>query len=587
MRSRTISRPGSPRPVRSLAMRAVISLAMLVAILARSAFAQESGASSAPMESAQATPSASAAPVAPKPIPQPTTRAWTPDAPPPEAVIKSRATPRRTIAAFLRAGAAGDFTRASEFLDLRALPRERREKEGAELAEKLYRVITWRIAVNPESYPDDPEVEAQRVVIDAADLDGATVEIAVVPVKLGLETAWLFSKDTVANVRALFDLNQRRWLEERIPKGWRVGDFLGLAPWQWGGLAIVFGAALVIAWVLGRSGTWLALRALRRAPVWTRSLARSWAKPGRVALFALTLTIALPYLVLPRKAVDVTGYVVTSLHVLAVAWALIAALHSGSAGYIASLEQEGESEIQNRGLLTRVNMIRRIGTVVIGVVAVGIALLQFDVVRNVGLSLLASAGIAGVLVGFAAQKTLGGIISGIEISITQPLRMGDMVLLEGNEGIVERIYFTYVVVRLFDDRRLIVPVQQVMSKSFENLTLTGADLLVWVDVFVDFEAPIDALRSEFERICKEASEWDGRRASVMVMECTDKAMKLRGVASTDDATKSVALRAALRERWIRYLQQLEGGRYLPRGRVTSVEPEKSAPPKADPASPSR
>jgi small-conductance mechanosensitive channel len=157
-------------------------------------------------------------------------------------------------------------------------------------------------------------------------------------------------------------------------------------------------------------------------------------------------------------------------------------------------------------------MLRRIGSVLIGIVAAGVMLLQFEVVRSVGVSLLASAGIVGILVGFAAQRTLGGIISGIEISLTQPLRIGDIVTFDGSEGTVERIYFTYVVMRLADDRRLIVPVSTVMSKAFENLSLMGQDLLVVVDIFLDFTAPIDLVRAEFERLCKEASEWDGRRA---------------------------------------------------------------------------
>ncbi|MFO0616048.1 MAG: mechanosensitive ion channel [Polyangiaceae bacterium] len=570
-------------------MRLFALLALALATLfAPLALAQDAG------PSAPAAPSSTLAPTAPPavsaapargPTPTATPRPWTPEAPAPEAVMKARATPRRAIAGFLRAGSAGDFARGADFLDLRAIARERRAKEGPELAEKLYRVITWRVAIDPDAYPDDPEGETQRVLIDSVDLDGATTEITLVPVKIGGEIAWQFSKETVANVRALYDLNERRWLEERVPASLRSGAFLGLAPWQWIGVALLIGAAFLVSWIVGRSGTWFALRALARAPTWMRSLARAWSRPSEVALFAVTMTLAVPYLVLPKKAFDVVGYLVTSLYVLAVAWALIAALRVGTAGYLAALPQDEEHEIANRGLRTRLAMVRRIGTVIIGIVAIGIALLQFDVVRNVGLSLLASAGIAGVLVGFAAQRTLGGIISGIEISITQPLRMGDLVTIEGNEGIVERIYFTYVVVRLADDRRLIVPVQQVMSRSFENLTLTGADLLVLVDVFVDYETPIDALRDEFVRLCKEQSEWDGRRASVMVVECTDKAMRVRGIASTDNAIKSVALRAALREQWVRYLQRFEGGRFLPRGRVTSIEPSKDGVAPAGPAAP--
>lgn len=571
--------------MRALLFAVAFSALIFAAFLARPVVAQQPPGSAPPPTAAPSSAPPLAAPsLAPtavasdRPVAtaQPPARPWTPEPPAPEAVMKARATPRRSIAGFLRAASQADYARASDFMDLRAIARERRDREGAELAEKLYRVITWRVVVDPEAYPDEPETEAQRVVIELVDLEGTTVEIALAPVKLGAETAWQFSKDTVANVRGLYDLNQRRWLEERIPKSLRTGDFLGLAPWQWLGFVIVAAAAFAVALVIGRSGMWIAMRALSRGPDWSRTLAGAWGKPGQVALFAVTFTLALPYLVLSRKASDVAGYFVTTLYIVALAWGLIAALRVGTTGYVASLPQDEEHEIAHRGLITRMNMMRRIGTVVIGVVAIGVVLLQFDVVRNIGLSLLASAGIAGVLVGFAAQRTLGGIISGIEISITQPLRMGDVVTIEGNEGRVERIYFTYVVVRLVDDRRLIVPVQQVMSKSFENLTLTGADLLVHVELFVDYETPIDVMREEFERICKEQSEWDGRRAAVLVVDCTDKAMRLRGIASTDNAAKNIAFRAALREQWVRFLQKLEGGKFLPRGRITTVEPAKDA-----------
>jgi len=356
------------------------------------------------------------------------------------------------------------------------------------------------------------------------------------------------------------------WLADHVPTVLRGGEFLGLASWQWIALVLLLSIAYILGHVLGLAVESLIVRILAKAPAWARTAVRAMSKPIRLLVFTLTSRGVLPYLLLPKSLSDVLGHVETTLYVVAVAWSLIAILQVVTTSYEGALPEDTESELANRGLRTRLTMLRRIGSVIIGIIAAGLALIQFEVVRNVGVSLLASAGIAGIIVGFAAQRTLGGLISGIEISLTQPLRIGDIVTFDGSEGIVERINFTYVVVRLGDDRRLIVPVATVMSKAFENLSLFGQDLLVIVDIFLDFDAPIDLLRAEFERLCKDASEWDGRRSVVVVADITDKCVKVRGIASVDNASKAAALRASLREGWLRFAQKLEGGRYFPKTR---------------------
>jgi hypothetical protein len=234
------------------------------------------------------------------------------------------------------------------------------------------------------------------------------------------------------------------------------------------------------------------------------------------------------------------------------------------------LPEDTAGDLESRGLRTRLKMMRRIGTVIVGLIAAGVALLQFEVVRSVGVSLLASAGIAGILVGIAAQRTLGGIIAGIEVSITQPVRIGDIVVFKPGEiGTVEQIYFTYVIVRLWDDRRMIVPVTRLMADAFENWTRTDAKLLAPVEIFVDYAIPFDKLRDAFRELCEANDKWDGRVCRVELIETTDKALKVRGIASVDVAPKAWDLRSELREGWVRFVQGLEDGRYLPVGRVES------------------
>jgi len=368
----------------------------------------------------------------------------------------------------------------------------------------------------------------------------------------------------------LLSAETEEWLAEHVPGVLRRGALFDLAPWQWLGILVVLGLAFVMGHILGLALISLLLRLFGGAKTSSKIFVKDLGKPGRLLLSTVTIGVLTPYLLLPAPAERVVAHIQSSLYVFTLAWSLIVLLRLGTMRYVDSLPEDTEGEIRSRGLRTRITGIRRIGTVLIGTIATGVMLLQFEVVRSVGVSLLASAGIVGVLVGFAAQRTLGGLISGLEVSITEPLRMGDIVAFDGAEGVVERIYFTYIVVRMGDDRRLIVPVQSLMSKPFENLTLIGADLIVTVDMFVDYEAPIDLLRTEFERLCNEAREWDRRQAMMVVAELTDRAMKLRGIATVDNAAKAAALRAKLREGWIRYVQTLDGGRHLPKARAATV-----------------
>lgn len=482
----------------------------------------------------------------------------------------ARTTPRRALAGFLKASSDGDFQKASEFLDLRAVARERRAHDGPELAAMLHRVLTWRVVLDLDQVPDERNVESQRVVLDTVDLDGQAVDITLVRTRIGTDDVWLFSKDTVGAIRALYDANERRWLEDYVPQLLKRGTIFGAAPWQWLGFGALLGLAYVVGRVAGAFVVASLLGAAKRWGGWAAELLRGAGRPLRLALAVFVFGTLEPYLLLPRKASLVGAYAQTTLYIVTAAWLLIALLRIGTTTYEATLPDDTAGHIANRGLRTRLAMVRRIGSVLIGIVAAGVALLQFDVVRTVGLSLLASAGIAGVLVGFAAQRTLGGIISGIEMSITQPLRIGDIVVIDGEWGTVERIFFTYLVLRLYDDRRLIVPVSRVTSAPFENWTRMGSDLLAPVEIFVDLAAPIDAVRAEFERLCRASPLWDGRRADVQVIEAQEKAYKVRGLASVDNASKAFDLRCELREGWVRFLQAHEGGLHIPRSRVESV-----------------
>lgn len=500
---------------------------------------------------------------------------------------RAKSTPRRALGAFLKYARAGDLQRAADFLDLRGLARGREKVEGPELAGMLLRVLEWRVELDAEALPDEPNppgVGAEGIVLDVAEIGDQTHVLALSQVKLpNGTTAWMFPRTTVAAVRPIYEANQRRWLEEQVPEWLKRRQGPGLLIWQWLGLALLALAAYGVGRGLGKLLVRTIINLVGRYFMSAMSLVRALSRPARLALGVVVFELGVPYLVLPASVERALGKGSNILYIFAAAHAVVGIVRVATSTWEQKLPEDTIGIVENRGLRTRLAMLRRIGTVVVGFVAAGLALLQFEVVRSVGLSILASAGIVGVLVGIAAQRTLGGIIAGIEMSITEPVRIGDMVEFDpGKFGTVEQIYFTYIVVRLWDDRRQIVPVTRVMAAPFENWTRTGVDLLVSVEIFADYAMPIETLREAFRDACAKCEKWDKRSWRVDVMEITDKAIRVRGTASVASASNAYDLRVELRERWFAFLQQLEGGKYLPHGRVMSASVEEAPPPSSRP-----
>jgi small-conductance mechanosensitive channel len=212
-------------------------------------------------------------------------------------------------------------------------------------------------------------------------------------------------------------------------------------------------------------------------------------------------------------------------------------------------------------------VLRRVLRVVGIVVLSAVLLMQFDPVRQLGLSLLASAGVAGVVVGLAAQRTIGNLLAGIQLSFTQPLRVGDEVVIEGQSGTVDEINLSYVVVQLWDQRSLIVPMTKLLESAFENGTRASSEIYGDVKMLVDFGTPFDRVRDEVTTFVKQHPLFDGRKLVVQVTDARERTAELRVVVSAADSSKLFDLRCATREFLLGTLQHLDAGRYLPRVRV--------------------
>lgn len=208
-----------------------------------------------------------------------------------------------------------------------------------------------------------------------------------------------------------------------------------------------------------------------------------------------------------------------------------------------------------RTIHTQVMVLRRVILAIIGIFTLASMLMVFDPVRRFGTTILASAGVAGIVVGIAAQRSVATLLAGFQIALTQPFRIDDAVVIADEWGRIEEITLTYVVVRTWDWRRLIVPVTYFIEKPFENWTRTSADLLAPVILSVDYAVPLDRLRAELTQILESSPYWDRRVNRIQVTDSTERTMKIRVLASAPDAATTWELRCEVRERLIAFLQR--------------------------------
>lgn len=192
---------------------------------------------------------------------------------------------------------------------------------------------------------------------------------------------------------------------------------------------------------------------------------------------------------------------------------------------------------------------------IIVMLAVAAMLMTFEGIEQLGKGLLASAGIAGVVIGFAAQRTLGTFVAGMQIAFTQPIRVDDVVIVEGEWGRIEEITLTYVVVKIWDLRRLILPINYFIEKPFQNWTRVSADILGTVFLYVDYTVPLEAIRQELTRLLKDHKLWDGKVNVVQVTNATERTVEVRLLVSAKDAGSAWDLRCDLREKMIDFLQR--------------------------------
>jgi small-conductance mechanosensitive channel len=243
----------------------------------------------------------------------------------------------------------------------------------------------------------------------------------------------------------------------------------------------------------------------------------------------------------------------TLLLIFSIAWILIQVIKASVYYLQGKLDIGRADNIDARKNLTQLKVFKGIANSIIVIIAIASGLLTFEQARTIGLSLLTSAGIVGIIVGFAAQKSIGMILAGIQLAITQPIRLDDIVIVEGEWGRIEEISLTFVVVKIWDERRLVLPVTWFLEKPFQNWTMTGTDITGTVFLYVDYAFPVDAIRKLLPELLKDNSDWDKRIWNVQVSNSTDRYKEIRILLTSADAAKNWALRTTIREELIDFI----------------------------------
>ncbi len=214
-----------------------------------------------------------------------------------------------------------------------------------------------------------------------------------------------------------------------------------------------------------------------------------------------------------------------------------------------------KDNLKARKIHTQFKVLKRIAIVIVGILALGSMLMTFAKVRQLGTTILASAGVVGIVVGMAAQRFIATVIAGIQIAVTQPIRIDDVVIVEGEWGRIEEITLTFVVVRIWDLRRLILPITYFIEKPFQNWTLISADILGTVYLYTDYTVPTDAVREELQKILKKSDYWDGKVCVLQVTNATDRSVEIRALMSAADASLAWNLRCEVREKLVEFIKR--------------------------------
>ncbi len=488
--------------------------------------------------------------------------------PAPEAL--DRATPMGAMESFLAAVRAERYVEAAHLLDLTRVPPQAQLRRGAELARKLGVILENHVWMDWDQLPDRPDAvplagagndplagEMRRsLLVERLDLGGHSVPLRLNRVKpTGGDPVWVFSRQSVDNIDALYRIYGPGWLAEILPPEWQRQSWLSLERWEFVGLPLVAVAAVLVFIVLRRL-----LHALACSSPWRQAQRACVAACTPLALLAVAGLLYYATLTLVTFSAPITAVldpVLIAAMVIAVTVTVVRAIDALIAAVTEKVVGDTSKELDQhqRQVFTSIYAARRTVLLLAFLLGLGFVLMQLDVFGSLGVSLLASAGVLTVVLGVAAQPVLGNLIASLQIAISQPIRIGDAVQYEGNWAYVEAIFYTFVRLRTWDDRRLIVPVQYFISKPFENWSTVEKKMTRVFLLVLDPRTDVEELRQAYLEIARADEDvMADEMLKVLVLGQDHNGIQVRFYCTAKDADTAWNMHCRLREKtlaWVR------------------------------------
>jgi len=351
-----------------------------------------------------------------------------------------------------------------------------------------------------------------------------------------------------------------------------LSDLIQQNPWS----ATAFAALLaVIGSIVARHAIRAVLIRATRGTHVLRSMLEATERAGGLTLPLLAMQVVWTAAPDDLPVIGTVRHFNGLMLIAALTWLLVSVIEGLANGIAARHPITVADNLQARRIHTQAKVLSRTAMVMVFLAGTSMALMTFPGARQVGASLLASAGVIGIVAGIAARPVFSNLISGLQLALAEPIRMDDVLIVNGEWGRVEEITGTYVVLRIWDERRLIIPLQWFIENPFENWTRTGSQLLGTVFLYLDFAMPIDPLRAEVKRVVEAAPQWDGRVCGVQVTDVTERAMQVRVLVSAASSGNAFDLRCLVREALLAFVAR-EYPHCLPGTRVLGKEAAQAA-----------
>jgi small-conductance mechanosensitive channel len=515
-------------------------------------------------------------------------------------------TPQAALEFFMKAAAQDEFRRAAATLNLNLIPVSEQTERAPELASHLHYLLIRKSLISWDAIPDRPDGQLEpspggdnplagkprrSILIGTMAVDGRDAEIRLQRVKVGeADPVWVFAAQTVDNIPQLYERFGPTELDRQMPE-WAKIQLPGNLPlWEW---LIIAGLGLVgvlVGWIVrnivarGSMGEisavrWFTKKALKRElqfrdNLWLQGISNIISGPLAVVFGLGTFYILVQTIVsLSGAFANLFDTIVVILIIISVTWlgVRIVKFFSDYVGKQYTDDLGGDDQMQARKALTYISVARRVFVFLALLLGVGFALSQFRGFETFGMSLLASAGVISVVVGVAAQGVLGNIMAGVQVALTQPVRIGDNVFFEDQWGYIESITYTYLTIQTWDQRRVIVPLKYFISTPVQNWSKHSSHLIRPIYMYVDYHTDVDKIRSAFAEMLRNDEDWDEQtEPTVQVTNMGDETIEVRALCSAKDPSTAWGLHCRLREKLVVFVRSMASGNYLPRQRLVMI-----------------